>query len=102
MIGTVRKVLQEHGGLHTPVDSLLSDADLYTAGLTPFAAIKVVGQPRQHANVDASGHGKNVFLKCRRSNAVRAQPYPPDGQGRERWIKLKAVLGTEERLKMPL
>ncbi len=42
MIGIVRKVLQEHGGLHTPVDTLTLDADLYAAGLSPFAAIKVV------------------------------------------------------------
>ncbi len=42
MIGIIRKVLQEHGGLHTPVDALASDADLYAAGLTPFAAIKLV------------------------------------------------------------
>ncbi len=42
MIGIVRKVLQEHGGLHTPVDTFASDADLYAAGLTPFAAIKIV------------------------------------------------------------
>ncbi len=42
MIAIVRKVLQEHGGLHTPVDTSASDADLYAAGLTPFAAIKVV------------------------------------------------------------
>ncbi len=41
MIGIVRKVLQQHGGLHTPVDALASDADLYAAGLTPFAAIKI-------------------------------------------------------------
>ncbi len=42
MIEIVRKVLQQHGGLHTPVGTLASDADLYAAGLTPFAAIKVV------------------------------------------------------------
>ncbi len=42
MIAVVRKVLQEHGGLHTPIDTLDSDADLYGAGLMPFAAIKVV------------------------------------------------------------
>ncbi len=42
MIGIVRKVLQQHGGLHTPVDTLASDSDLYAAGLTPFAAIKIV------------------------------------------------------------
>ncbi len=42
MIGIVRKVLQEHGGLHTPVDALASDADLYAAGLSPFTAINVV------------------------------------------------------------
>ncbi len=42
MIGTVRKLLQEHGGLHTPVDTLASDADLYAADLTPFAATNVV------------------------------------------------------------
>ncbi len=42
MTGIIRKLLQEHDGLHTPVDALASDADLYAAGLTPFAAIKVV------------------------------------------------------------
>ncbi len=42
MIRIVRQVLQEHGGLHTPVDTLAPDADLNAAGLTRFAAIKVV------------------------------------------------------------
>ncbi len=42
MIAIVRKVLQQHGGLHTPVDALAWDADLYAAGLTPFAAIKIM------------------------------------------------------------
>lgn len=39
---TVRQLLQEHGRLHAPVDTLSSSADLYHAGLTPFAAIRVM------------------------------------------------------------
>jgi acyl carrier protein len=39
---TVRRLLAEHGRLHVPVESLSSSADLYEAGLTPFAAIRVM------------------------------------------------------------
>jgi len=42
MIDTVRRLLQEHGRLHSPVDHLASDANLYDAGLTPFAAIRTM------------------------------------------------------------
>jgi acyl carrier protein len=38
----VRRLLAEHGRLHSPVESLSSSADLYEAGLTPFAAIRVM------------------------------------------------------------
>lgn len=39
---TVRRLLAEHGRLHCAVASLSSSADLYEAGLTPFAAIRVM------------------------------------------------------------
>lgn len=39
---TIRRLLQENGRLHTPVESLSDSADLYKAGLTPFAAIRTM------------------------------------------------------------
>ncbi len=42
MIETIRRLLQENGRLHTPTESLSNDADLYQAGLTPFAAIRTM------------------------------------------------------------
>lgn len=42
MTDTIRRLLSEHGRLHTPVESLSDDADLYQAGLTPFAAIRTM------------------------------------------------------------
>lgn len=42
MIDMIRRLLSEHGRLHTPVESLSDDADLYEAGLTPFAAIRTM------------------------------------------------------------
>jgi len=42
MIEIVRRLLQEHGSLHVPVQDLAPDANLYDAGLTPFAAIRTM------------------------------------------------------------
>jgi acyl carrier protein len=42
MINTIRRLIQENGRLHTPVESLSDSADLYQAGLTPFAAIRTM------------------------------------------------------------
>lgn len=42
MMETIRRLLQENGRLHTPVESLSNSADLYEAGLTPFAAIRTM------------------------------------------------------------
>ncbi len=42
MIETIRQLLQENGRLHTPVETLADGADLYEAGLTPFAAIRTM------------------------------------------------------------
>lgn len=42
MIETIRQLLQENGRLHTPVETLSDSADLYDAGLTPFAAIRTM------------------------------------------------------------
>jgi acyl carrier protein len=42
MIETIRRLLQENGRLHTPIESLSDAADLYQAGLTPFAAIRTM------------------------------------------------------------
>ncbi|MFY9627484.1 MAG: acyl carrier protein [Methylocystis sp.] len=42
MHDTIRQLLEQHGRLHNPVSQIASDADLYDAGLTPFAAIRVM------------------------------------------------------------
>ena len=42
MIDTIRQLLQDNGRLHTPIDALIDSADLYEAGLTPFAAIRTM------------------------------------------------------------
>ncbi len=42
MIETIRRLLQENGRLHTPIETLSDSADLYQAGLTPFAAIRTM------------------------------------------------------------
>ena len=42
MMDTIRRLLQEHGRLHTPVEQLSDSDDLYSAGLTPFAAIRTM------------------------------------------------------------
>ena len=42
MTDMIRCLLQEHGRLHTPIETLSDDADLYQAGLTPFAAIRTM------------------------------------------------------------
>ncbi len=39
---TIRQLLQENGRLHTPIEALSDSADLYEAGLTPFAAIRTM------------------------------------------------------------
>ncbi len=38
----VRQLLKQHGRLHEAIEILSSSADLYHAGLTPFAAIRVM------------------------------------------------------------
>lgn len=42
MMDTIRRLLQQHGRLHTPVENLVETDDLYRAGLTPFAAIRTM------------------------------------------------------------
>lgn len=42
MIQTIRRLVQENGRLHTPIETLSDNADLYEAGLTPFAAIRTM------------------------------------------------------------
>lgn len=42
MMDTIRRLLQENGRLHTPVEQLSDLDDLYSAGLTPFAAIRTM------------------------------------------------------------
>lgn len=42
MIETIRRLVQQNGKLHTPVDTLSNMDNLYEAGLTPFAAIRVM------------------------------------------------------------
>ncbi len=66
MIGIVRKVLQEHGGLYTPVDTLASDVDLYAAGLTPFAAIKIVLALEAKLGVEFPA----AMLRCQKFSSI--------------------------------
>jgi acyl carrier protein len=42
MIETIRRAIDERGHLAIPAHSLKPSADLYAAGLTPFAAIQVM------------------------------------------------------------
>ncbi len=42
MMNTIRRLVQEHGRLHMPVEQLSDADDLYGAGLTPFAAIRTM------------------------------------------------------------
>ena len=60
----VRRLLEEHGRLHSPVAGLLSDADLYDAGLTPFAAIRVMLALEEQFEIEFP-----VRMLCRQSFA---------------------------------
>jgi acyl carrier protein len=60
----VRRLLEQHGRLHIPVASLLSDADLYDAGLTPFAAIRVMLSLEEEFEIEFP-----VRMLCRQSFA---------------------------------
>ena len=60
----VRRLLEEHGRLHSPVAGLSSDADLYDAGLTPFAAIRVMLALEEQFEIEFP-----VRMLCRQSFA---------------------------------
>ena len=42
MIDTIRRLVKQNGKLHTPVESLSTTDNLYSAGLTSFTAIRVM------------------------------------------------------------
>lgn len=42
MIATIRQLIEDHGRLPTPVDTIRADQDLYAAGLTSFAAVQLM------------------------------------------------------------
>jgi acyl carrier protein len=42
MTDAIRRLLEENGRLHTPIDQISDSSDLYAAGLTPFAAIRTM------------------------------------------------------------
>jgi acyl carrier protein len=42
MIAIIQRAIDEKGGLAIPARSLSPDADLYGAGLTPFAAVQIL------------------------------------------------------------
>lgn len=52
MIETIRRLLKQSGKLHTPVDTLSPTDNLYAAGLTPFAAIRVMLALEETFNVE--------------------------------------------------
>jgi acyl carrier protein len=60
----VRRLLEEHGRLHSPVAGLSSDADLYDAGQTPFAAIRVMLALEEQFEIEFP-----VRMLCRQSFA---------------------------------
>ncbi len=60
----VRGLLEEHGRLHSPVVGLSSNADLYEAGLTPFAAIRVMLALEEQFEIEFP-----VRMLCRQSFA---------------------------------
>jgi acyl carrier protein len=60
----VRRLLEEHGRLHTAVAALSSSADLYDAGLTPFAAIRVMLALEEEFEIEFP-----VRMLCRQSFA---------------------------------
>jgi acyl carrier protein len=60
----VRRLLEEHGRLHSPVAGLSSDADLYGVGLTPFAAIRVMLALEEQFEIEFP-----VRMLCRQSFA---------------------------------
>ncbi len=64
MIETVRQLLNEHGRLHLAIDTLSSSADLYDAGLTPFAAIRVMLALEERFEIEFP-----VRMLCRQSFA---------------------------------
>ncbi|TQX84071.1 MULTISPECIES: acyl carrier protein [unclassified Rhizobium] len=39
---TIRGLLERHGSLPVPVDTIADDADLYAAGLSSFASVQVM------------------------------------------------------------
>lgn len=42
MLQTIRTLIADHGRLPVAVDTLSSDQDLYSAGLTSFAAVQLM------------------------------------------------------------
>lgn len=52
MIETIRRAIDEKGHLAIPAQNLAPSADLYAAGLTPFAAIQVMLTLEQELGVE--------------------------------------------------
>lgn len=75
---TVRRLLAQQGRLHMPVESLSSDANLYDAGLTPFAAIRVMLALEEHYEIEfpvtllrrQSFASIDSIVACLRSQAI--------------------------------
>jgi acyl carrier protein len=49
---TVRRLLDQQGCLHRSAQGLTADANLYDAGLTPFAAIRVMLALEEHYEIE--------------------------------------------------
>jgi acyl carrier protein len=52
MIETIRRVIDEKGHLGMAAARLSADADLYAAGLTPFAAIQIMLELERRLDIE--------------------------------------------------
>ncbi len=86
MIEIVRRLLEEHGRLHAPVDTLPADADLYDAGLTPFAAIRIMLALEEECDVEfpVSMLRRQSFAKIESIVACLAELRPDLAAGKRR------------------
>jgi acyl carrier protein len=66
MLQTIRRLIDEAGNLSSPAQALGVDADLYRAGLTPFAAIRLMLRLEKEFDVEFSKR----MLNCRSLSSI--------------------------------
>ena len=68
MLETIQRLLDENGDLRVPAPHLAPDADLYRAGLTPLAAIRLMLALEREFNVKFPEH----MLNRQSTSSIRA------------------------------